>query len=152
METGSSRTPGDRKSEMQSKPQTERKHPDEYQRDLSPDRMAGQNIGEVDGGSVGRRRNAHDVKDVHRTLHDEFRDDELRAIPVLEQGERLKQGARYMDLHDPERREFTATGDMTTGPETWIVPKDEVPYSLWNRLSGVDNPERIPERRDDRTR
>lgn len=149
METESSRTPGDRRSEMQSKPQTERKHPDQWEGDLNPDRMAGQNIGDT---VEPRHRTAYDRKDVHRTLHSDFRDDELRAIPILEEGERLKQGAHYMDLHDPERREFTATGDMSSTREAWIVPKDDVPYSLWNRLRDTENPERIAERGDRDTR
>lgn len=147
METGSEKTrPERQKSEMHAKPQTEVTHPDEWERDLNPDRMAGQNIGETGPAADRARPSAHDLKDVHRSLSGEFRDDELKAIPVLGDGERLKQGAKYMDLRDPERKEFTATGEMSAERGARLVPKDEVPYSVWNRLSGVESPERIAER------
>lgn len=148
METGSSKTPSDHrpKSDMQAKPQTEKKHPKEWEGDLNPNRMAGQNIGEIASEDERGSANARDVKDVHRSLSQEFGDDELRQIPIVQEGERLQQGARYLDLRDADRREFTATGDMSAAGESRLVPKDEVPYSLWNRLRGVDDPERIPER------
>jgi hypothetical protein len=145
METGSSKTPSDRrKAEMQGKPQTEIEHPGGYERDLNPDRMAGQNIGEL-GRGERTYPNARDLKDVHRTLHDRFDDDELKAIPVVPEGARLRQGAKYLDVRDPSRREFTATGEMRAERDARIVPKDEVPYSIWNRLTGADQ-ERIAER------
>jgi hypothetical protein len=145
METGSSRTPNNRKkTEMQGKPQTQIEHPSEWERDLNPDHMAGQNIGEV-GRGERTYPNARDLKDVHRTLHDQFDDDELRTIPVVPEGERLRQGAKYLDVRDPSRREFTATGQMRAERNARIVPKDEVPYSIWNRLTGTDR-ERIAER------
>jgi len=112
-------------------------HPDEYERDLNPDRLAGQNI----GGTERRFISAHDWKEVHRTLS-EFADDELEQIPLIAEGERLQQGATYLDLNDRQRREFTATGDMRAGSGDRIVPKDEVPYPLWNRLRGIDDPRR----------
>lgn len=148
METGSSKTPSERhhRSEMEAKPQTERKHPEEWAGDLSPNRLAGQNIGEVSSRAEQDARNARDVKEVHRALGGEFRDDELRQIPLVEEGQRLQQGATYVDLRDPDRREFTATGEMSADPESRLVPKDQVPYSLWNRLRGVEDPERIAER------
>lgn len=134
------------KSENVRLPQTEHKHPEEWERDLNPDRMAGQNVGERAAERETELPTAYDVKEVHRTLHDAFRDDELRQIPVLPAGERLQQGATYLDLRDPSRDEFTATGRDAAGEENWYVPKDRVPYSLWNRLRGVEDPERLPER------
>lgn len=150
METKGSKTGSDNrlKSEMAAKPQTEKKHPDQWERDLNPDRMAGQNIGERSADREQGLPSAYDDKDVHRSLHDQFADDELKRIPVLPAGQRLQQGATYLDLRDPEREEFTATGEMSAGADNRYVPKDEVPYSLWNRLRGVDDPERIAERRD----
>jgi hypothetical protein len=150
METGSSKTPSERsrRSEMEARPQTERKHPDEWAGDLNPERLTGQNIGEGSSGAEQNARNARDVKEVHRELGRDFRDDELRQIPILEAGQRLQQGARYLDLRDPERRELTATGEMSADPDSRLVPKDGVPYSLWNRLRGVDDEERIAERGD----
>jgi hypothetical protein len=129
-------------------PQTTHNHPAEWERDLNPNHMAGQNIGERSSEMEKGLPTAHDFKDAHRTLHDAFEDDELKQIPILPQGQRLQQGATYLDLRDPQREEFTARGDMTASDDNWFVPKDEVPYSLWNRLLGVDNPERIAERRD----
>jgi hypothetical protein len=54
---------------------------------------------------------------------------------------RLEQGAKYIDLVDPDRRECTATGDIHVRPGAYYVPKHEVDYVLWNRLIGVTNPE-----------
>jgi hypothetical protein len=121
-------------------PQTESRHPPEWAGDLNPDQMAGQNIGEPARQAHRERRSARDHKELNRALSDRFSDDELGQITVLRPGDRLQQGATYMDLRDPERREFTATGEMEAGEA--IVPKDEVPYQVWNRLRGVDDPER----------
>ncbi|HEX6749144.1 MAG TPA: hypothetical protein VF092_17745 [Longimicrobium sp.] len=124
---------------MQSKPQTEVKHPPEWERDLNPDRMAGQNIGAEPDREVGFA-SAHDMRDLHRSLG--LPDDELKRVPVIRPGERLQQGATYMDLRDPARGEFTATGDMAAGPGNAYVAKDRVAYDTWNRLRGIDDPER----------
>jgi len=121
-------------------PQTEQKYPPEWAGDLNPNHVAGQNIGQPSAESVQDGRNAHLHKQVNRELSDRFSDDELRQIPVIEAGERLQQGATYLDLGDPDRREFTATGDMEA--KGIVVPKSQVPYSVWNRLRGVDDPER----------
>ena len=87
-------------------------------------------------------RTAYDLKDAHRMLEG-ITDDGLKQIPVLWPGTRLDQGATYIDLRDPERREFTATADMEAGPNNWYVPKHDVDYELWNRLIGISNPERL---------
>jgi len=115
-------------------------HPEEWRADLNPQAMAGQNTasGFVDPGV----RTAYDVKEAHRMLEG-ITDDGLKQIPVLWPGTRLEQGGTYIDLRDPDRREFTATGDMTASSDNWYVPKDGVDYELWNRLIGIDNPERL---------
>lgn len=146
METKSNR------SENVHHPQTEQKHPDEYEADLNPNHMAGQNIGQPSTDREQGLPTAYDVKEVHRSLSRDFEDDELKQIPVLPAGQRLQQGATYLDLRNRERREFTATGEMDARDENWYVPKDQVPYSLWNRLKGVENPERIAERSDRESR
>jgi hypothetical protein len=87
-------------------------------------------------------RTAYDVKEVHRMLEG-LTDDALKQIPVLWPGERLEEGGVYIDLRDPHRREVKATGGMLADADHWYVPKDNVDYELWNRLIGVDNPERL---------
>jgi hypothetical protein len=129
----------DTKSSGERKPQQEQKHPDEWMRDLSPTHMAGQNIGPDSVEQEIGVATAYDVKDVHRWLLD-LPDDDLKQIPILPPGTRLQQGATYLDLKDENRREFTATGEMTVEEGRYIVPKDQVPYILWNRLIGEEKP------------
>lgn len=136
MDTKSSKTDG------RDLPQRERKHPDEWAGDLEPNHMAGQNIGEAAGEREQGLPTAYDVKEVHRSLRG-FSDDDLKSIPVLPEGTRLQQGATYLDLSDSRREEFTATGEMQAGSGKQYVPKDEVPYPLWNRLRGIEDPERL---------
>jgi hypothetical protein len=150
MDTKGERTEGPNRSQgdMAAKPQTERQHPDEWHQDLSPDHMAGQNLGQVSSEREQGLPTAHDIREIHRSLPG-FADDELKQIPVLPEGARLQQGATYLDLSDRQRGEFTATGDMAASRNNRFVPKGEVPYSIWNRLRGVDDPERTlraPER------
>jgi len=118
-------------------------HPDGWRDELNPNRMAGQNVGLDNPHPEQASRTAYDVKDAHRLLSD-MTDVALKQIPVLPVGVRLEQGATYMDLHD--RREFTATGDMSVGEDNWYVPKDAVDYALWNRLRGVTDAQRLDER------
>jgi hypothetical protein len=124
---------------FQAKPQNEEKHPPEWQEELNPDHMSGQNIGGEPDREVGFA-SAHDMRDLSRSL--DLPDDELKRIHVLPPGERLQQGATYMDLRDRGRGEFTATGEMEAGPENSYVAKDQVAYDTWNRLRGIRDPER----------
>jgi len=120
----------------------EQKHPGAYQQDMNPDAAAGQNFGLT--GPHPEKDNpttAYDVKEAHHLLH-EFTDDLLKQIPILPVGIRLEQDASYLDLRDPQRREFKATSDMRSGEDNLFVPKSEVDYQLWNRLIGVTTPER----------
>jgi len=117
-------------------------HPESWRSDLNPDAMAGQNVGVAGPHPETDARTAYDLKDLHRRLRD-FSDDTLKSILVLPPGSRLEQGATYVDLHDPDCREFTAMGSMEAGRDNWYVPKDQVDYQLWNRLIGVTNPERL---------
>ena len=87
-------------------------------------------------------RSAYDLKEAHRMLEG-ITDDGLKQIPVLSEGMKLEQGATYIDLRDPARREFTATADMVAGRDNWYVPKHDVDYELWNRLIGIGNQERL---------
>lgn len=116
-------------------PQSERKHPDEWRGDLNPDQMAGQNVGARSAEREVGLRTAHEIKAVHRQLP-QLQNDELKQIPVLDEGTRLEQGAVHIDLRDPARSEITATGDMKAEAGSLHVPKARVPYELWNRLIG----------------
>ena len=87
-------------------------------------------------------RTASDVKEAHRQLVD-WTEDELKQVPLLPAGARLDQGATYVDLRDPARREFTATGEMQVPPDGLYVPQSEVDRRTWVRLLGVRTAERI---------
>ena len=124
-------------------PQAEQKHPDELQRDLNPHHLAGQNIGPAADAAESTDRTAFNLR--KRGMDVGALDDEdLKLVPVLEAGARLQQGATYLDLTDPVRAEFKATGDLVAPPNRAYVPKDKVPYQIWNRLTGKadENPER----------
>lgn len=121
---------------------------DKFTPDLHPTLHAGVNDG-VKGPHPEKEddiQTAYDIKKLNRRLQ-EFTDDELKQIPVLPKGTRLEQGATYIDLAHDEPQEFTARGDMVTG-KNYCVPKTEIDYQLWNRLIGVDNPERTGEADD----
>jgi hypothetical protein len=125
---------------------------DQYDRDLDPDGMAGRNVageGPDPVRSSEGTRTAFDVKSVHRRLND-LTDDELKTIPIVPDGTRLQQGATYVDLLG-DRREITATGEMSATKGTAYAPKDSVDYQLWNRLIGVTNPERLGQADDGAT-
>jgi hypothetical protein len=110
--------------------------------DLNPDAMAGQNLGISEAQPAKHGRTAYDVKPVHERFK-HFSDEELKQLRILPIGSRLEQGARYIDLNNLELGEFTATGDMHVGPNNWVLAKKDVPYELWNRLCGIENPERL---------
>ncbi len=118
------------------------KHPPEYQPDLNPHQMEGQNVAGV--GPHPEKDNiptGADIKEFH-TLFPEFTNDELRQIVVMPVGSRLEQGATYVNLRDESREEIKATSDMVAQEHNWFVPKSEMDYQMWNRLLGVRNPER----------
>lgn len=121
--------------------QTEQPMTDGFDRDLHPNHMAGQNIGPVSDQGQRSGRTAYDVRSIHRALSD-WPDDELKQIPVLPEGERLQQGGTYLNLREPRRGEIQATGDMRASSGDAFVTEDRVPYPTWNRLRGIDDPER----------
>ena len=109
---------------------------DEFDKDLNPNPMAGQNTG-VESIQPGRfERTAMDIDKLQHL--EDFSDDELKQIPILKPGTRLQQGATYINLNDPDREEFTGVGDMTVDSNSLIVPKDQVGYLIWNRLIGEE--------------
>lgn len=108
-------------------------HFDQWQQELNPNPMAEQNVGTEASQPEKEAPTAYDIKLLHEYLPN-FDAEELKQIPVVPQGCRLKQGATYIDLLDVNREEFTAMGDMTASRENYYVPKTEVNYELWNKL------------------
>jgi len=121
-------------------------HPPGWDRDLNPDFMAGQNMGQAGTHAELDAPTAFDMKAAHRKL-DGFTDDELKEIPILPEGTRLEQGAVYINLGDLDHHEFKAMGSMIAEHGQLLVPKSEVDYRLWNRLIGITDPARLEERR-----
>lgn len=106
---------------------------DSFDDDLHGDNRAGQHA----GANPTRTYSAYDVKELHEKLSD-FDNGELKRIPVLAHGERLEQGAKYLDLSDDEHTVFTAQGSLEAQDPHLYVPKSGTDYELWNRLIGVD--------------
>jgi len=120
------------------KPQVRERHSEEWQRDLNPNHLAGQNIGREQAAASPQRTAFHLRKrgQALRGLHD----NDLKQVPLVQEGGRLQQGATYANLADDRPREFTATGDMTAQADDAYAPKDKVPYEVWNRLIGEPKP------------
>jgi hypothetical protein len=129
----------DRNQDRTPKQQARQKHPDEWQQDLNPNHLAGQNIGQE-----SEQRERTDMTAFHlRKRGYELRgldDNDLKQVPVLAEGTRLQQGATYVNLADDEPREFRATGNVTAQSGDAYAPKDKVPYEVWNRLIGEPKP------------
>jgi hypothetical protein len=115
------------------------KHPEEWQRDLNPNHLAGQNIGVASDIETHGDRTAFNLRKVGWELGN-LDDNELKQIPLVAEGTRLQQGATYVDLAADPRHEFTATGDMSAEGDHAYAPKDRVPYEIWNRLLGEEKP------------
>ena len=118
------------------------KHSDEWQRDLNPNHLAGQNVGLASEQASEKIRDEGPKTAFHlRRRGVDFAgvdDGELKQVPVLPEGARLQQGATYVDLCAGRRQEFTATGNMIADPGHGYAPKDRVPYEIWNRLIGEE--------------
>jgi hypothetical protein len=129
----------DTKQRDQTKPQTRttRAVADEFDQDLHPNPMAGQNISAEGEHPEQFGRTAKDVKQLHARYR-EWSDADLAQVPILPDGSRLEQGATYMDLAG-DAAEFTATGDISVQPGQCVVAKTAVPYQVWNRLLGIQN-------------
>ncbi|WP_416667073.1 hypothetical protein [Egbenema bharatensis] len=120
-------------TEVQKSGQPNDRQPDEWQQDFNPNLTAVQNTGLHASQLEKEAPTAYDIKLLHDYLP-EFNDEELKQIPVVPQGCRLKQGATYIDLMDRSRPELMAMGDMEASRDHYYVPKTEVNYELWNRL------------------
>jgi len=119
----------------------------DFDRDLHPNFLAGQNTG-FDGSPEGPGGMMADgIKKIYKLLPD-FKDDELRAIPILPLGTRLEQGATYLDLSQRGLGPFHGQANMEVGPDNYYVPKKALDYVTWNRLVGVTDPARLDEAAD----
>ena len=100
--------------------------------DLRPDNFKGANYGLLsEPQDIGLR--ASDIKELHDSLPD-LTEAELRSIVILPLGERLEQGAKYIDLLDLERGEFVAMANMISDEDHYYVAKKQTDYVLWDRL------------------
>lgn len=96
-------------------------------------------VRELDKPGVRSAAEVHEAAELLQDLGLE----QLRDIPVLHEGTRLEQGATYVDLRDPQRKPFTARGDMFSSRGSLTVPKAGVPHPTWNRIVGEHDPGRI---------
>src|SRR5688572_27261800 len=120
------------------KPQVPQRHPDEWQSDLNPNHLAGQNIGR-EQEPTARQWTAFHLRKRGQRLGG-LDDNDLKHVPLVPEGGRLQQGATYVNLADDRPCEFTATGDMIAQEGSAYAPKDKVPYEVWNRLIGEPKP------------
>ncbi len=124
-------------------PQDERA-PSEFDDDLTANNLAGENHG-MSNPPPTNAQTPDTIKEMHTTTLADLTNDELKSLQILPAGTRLQMGAKYIDLHNLERGEFTATSESVAGPENAYVAKKETDYVLWNRLNQVDNPARLDE-------
>lgn len=131
------------------KPQDHEKHPESARAALNPNIEAVRTRGTA-GATEPKTRPASELKDVVRALPG-FTSDELRQIPVIEPGSRLKPQAVYVDLRQVGRGAFAAPDQSYAGKDAWYVAKADVAPPLWNRLLRDPGAVTSPER-DGRTR
>ena len=79
------------------------------------------------------RRTAKDVRAEHRVLL-LFSDADLAAMPLVAEGTRLSRAGWYLDLHDPAKADFLASGDEIVEPGQHMVARREVSGELWDEL------------------
>jgi hypothetical protein len=112
---------------------------DDFDRDLHPNTQP-EDLAELD--EVDLRDTAYNNKEIVRA-YPQLSGDELKRLIVLPEGTALEQGATYFDLKDRARGAFTAAHGNSAGAENWYIARSQVDYPLWNRLTGVDNPDRL---------
>ena len=79
------------------------------------------------------RLRAIDVRAQHRILG-LLRDNDLKRIPLMAEGDKLGRYKQYLDLHDPARADFVAEGTEVVKPGQRIVAKSDVSGDLWSAL------------------
>ena len=95
---------------------------DNFDHDLRPNNLAGENHGLQGQTPVGYGQPAIEIKSLHTQLAD-LTDDELRSLEIVPEGTRLEQGATYFDLRHPDQDEFVAMGNMVAGPDNSYISK-----------------------------
>jgi hypothetical protein len=116
----------------------------DLERDLHKDVPPGENLGSATPQSENLGLTADALKDL-RTRLPGLTDAELKRIPVEPEGYRLRAGSTYVNLRDPNLTPFVATGGMVAEPGAALAPKSATEYLLWNRIVGVETPERLDE-------
>jgi hypothetical protein len=76
--------------------------------------------------SGAERRTAKDVRAEHRVLLS-FSNADLAAMPLVPEGTRLVRGGWYLDLHNPAKADFLASGDEAVEPGQHMLARKEVP-------------------------
>ena len=126
-----------------SQPEPHQQQSEDFEEDLRPDNLAGENRGPQElYHEYGL--SAYEVKDIHTKLAD-LTDDELKNILIVPVGSRLEQGAKYIDLQHLEQGEFVAMADIIADEDHYYVPKKQTDYVIWNRLNQVTTPARLAE-------
>ena len=110
---------------------------DDFDKDLRPNEFAGNNDGADSAQNEKAAPSAYEFKELHGKFP-QLDNADLKNIPILPGGTRLDQGATYLDLMNPDKGEYSAVGNETVGEKDYIVPKSEVGYPLWNRLTGKE--------------
>jgi hypothetical protein len=87
----------------------------------------------VDARPDLERRTAKDVRSEHRVLL-AFSDKDLASMPLVREGTRLARGGWYLDLHNPAKADFLATGDESVEPGQHVVARKEISGELWEEL------------------
>jgi hypothetical protein len=121
------------------KPQAHQKHPQQWQHDLNPGHLAGQNIGPPADEFASPHMTAFHLRKRGHAVGG-LDDEELKQVPLVPEGARLQQGATYVNLASDSYQEFTATAEITASSGDAYAPKDQVPYEIWNRLIGEPKP------------
>jgi len=112
---------------------------EDFDRDLRPNSQL-EDITELDDENM--RETAYNNKEIVNA-YPQLSNDELKRLIILPEGTALEQGSTYFDLKDRSRGEFTASRGNSAGQDNWYVAKSQVDYPLWNRLTGVTNPDRL---------
>ena len=86
----------DRNQDRTRKPQTKQPPPPEWQPDLNPNHLAGQNLGQQSDARVESEWTAFHLRRRGLDLG-AVNDEELKQVPVVAPGQRLQQGAIYLD-------------------------------------------------------